>query len=310
MTVDYVTISNLIIDDIVFPDGQTSMNVLGGAGLHAVVGMRTWSESVGYAATVGSDLDENHVKALHAFGADVEGLILRDEYQTARAWQVFEQNGYRHEIFRTDLDTFNERKVQFEDLPESYLGSKGYHIQWGTLTEFGNLIGKLRTTNPNCQLVMEIVPTEPEDTISDWQQILSQLSLFAPDREEATGITGDTDTLRNCRTFIEWGAPLVSMRMGAEGSLLMERTGRCWKLPAVPTNIVDVTGAGNAYCGGFTVGLGEGLDPLEAALQAVVSASFALEQLGIPAWDDSHQAEAKKRLEWARQRVEAVVNPV
>ena len=90
----------------------------------------------------------------------------------------------------------------------------------------------------------------------------------------------------------------------------MERTGRSWKLPAVPTNIVDVTGAGNAYCGGFTVGLGEGLDPLEAALQSVVSASFAIEQIGIPCWDDSQPTEAKKRVEWARQRVEEIVNPV
>ena len=82
--------------------------------------------------------------------------------------------------------------------------------------------------------------------------------------------------------------------------------GEGWQLPAVPTTIVDVTGAGNAYSGGFTVALGEGLDPLEAGLRAVVSASFALEQLGIPEWGPEMPTEANRRLEWARGQVKEI----
>ena len=72
----------------------------------------------------------------------------------------------------------------------------------------------------------------------------------------------------------------------------------------MPTTIVDVTGAGNSYCGGFLTGLGDGLTPLEASLRGAVSASFALEQFGLPDWESAPVSEVKRRLAWARERVE------
>ena len=79
-----------------------------------------------------------------------------------------------------------------------------------------------------------------------------------------------------------------------------------WRIPAVPTAVVDVTGAGNAYGGGFLVGLASGADPVEAALMAAVSASFALEQFGLPHFGDGTIAEARRRLAWARGQIERV----
>jgi ribokinase len=42
----------------------------------------------------------------------------------------------------------------------------------------------------------------------------------------------------------------------------------------------DVTGAGDAYCGGFMVGLSETGDPVEAALRGAISASITVEGIG------------------------------
>ena len=107
--------------------------------------------------------------------------------------------------------------------------------------------------------------------------------------------------------MLAWGAPLVAIRMGAKGSMVKASSGEGWLLPAVPTTIVDVTGAGNSYCAGFVTGLGDGLSSLEAALRGVVSASFALEQLGLPGWMERPSAEAERRLSWARERVKLLI---
>ena len=76
-------------------------------------------------------------------------------------------------------------------------------------------------------------------------------------------------------------------------------------LPAVPTTIVDVTGAGNSFCGGFMTGLGDDLSPLEAGLRAAVSASFALEQIGLPQWDRIPFAEANSSMPFAQAHHQA-----
>ena len=102
--VSYVSIGNVIIDDIVLPDGVTHMGVLGGGGTHAIVGMRIWTDEIGFVAAVGSDLLPECREALEAYNIDLSGIVLRSSYQTARAWQIFEWDERRFEIFRTEAN--------------------------------------------------------------------------------------------------------------------------------------------------------------------------------------------------------------
>ncbi|HLF01711.1 MAG TPA: PfkB family carbohydrate kinase, partial [Anaerolineales bacterium] len=47
-----------------------------------------------------------------------------------------------------------------------------------------------------------------------------------------------------------------------------------------PVTVRDVTGAGDAFGGGFITGLAETGDPVEAALRGAVSASIVIEGVG------------------------------
>jgi sugar/nucleoside kinase (ribokinase family) len=97
----------------------------------------------------------------------------------------------------------------------------------------------------------------------------------------------------------------VALRVGAAGSLVGAADGSFYRVPAVPpAALVDVTGAGNAYCGGFLVGLGRGEELAMCAARAAVSASFAIEQIGVPRFDAEKLADAQRRLEWAAARIE------
>ena len=301
MTIDYVTFSNLIIDDIVFPDGRTAMNTLGGAGVHALAGMRLWNGRLGYAATIGSDLDPTHRQSLQRFGVDTSGLVVREGYTTARAWQLFEANDLRIEVFRTKLDDFLHNMVAEADLPPAYRQAKGFHLIWGSFAALGKLLQSLRATNPNITLAVELTPQQEQEPADHLKLVLPHLSLFSPNLDEATAVSGLTNPTDMADLFLAWGAPLVAIRMGAEGSLVKTRAGEQWRLTAVPTHIVDVTGAGNGYLGGFLTGLGDGLSPFEASLRATVSASFALNQLGLPTWATPPKAEIEQRLSWVRQ---------
>src|ERR687890_1283947 len=89
MKPDYIAYSGLIIDDIVLPDGRTFFNTLGGSGTHALVGMRVWSDRLGYFAAVGSDFSQDHREQLDRLGVDLRGLFERDGFPTARRWQLF-----------------------------------------------------------------------------------------------------------------------------------------------------------------------------------------------------------------------------
>ena len=62
--------------------------------------------------------------------------------------------------------------------------------------------------------------------------------------------------------------------LGRDGALAVGPTGG-WRIPALPIDAVDTTGAGDAFCGGLAAALDRGLD-MEAALRyASVGAALA-----------------------------------
>src|SRR5439155_12502306 len=97
------------------------------------------------------------------------------------------------------------------------------------------------------------------------------------------------------------GVPMVVAKMGKEGVLVWDRS-RLVAVPveAAPATTVDVTGAGDAFCGGFAAGLAQGLEPLEAARRGSISAAFATEGFGSLALTSVTPSDAKARLACSR----------
>jgi sugar/nucleoside kinase (ribokinase family) len=54
-----------------------------------------------------------------------------------------------------------------------------------------------------------------------------------------------------------------------------------------PDKVIDPTGAGNAFLGGFAIGLLETKNDIKAACYGTVAASFAVEQTGLPGMVDT-----------------------
>jgi sugar/nucleoside kinase (ribokinase family) len=305
MAPEFVTISSLIIDDIVLADGRSFMNTLGGGGTHTLVGMRPWSEALGFVAYSGDDLDPQHRSFLEAMGVDLRGVVLRPDQRTARAWQLFELDERRIEIFRTSIADFDRLKPRFAEIPPDYLQARGFHLQWGAPAELAQLIAQLRAANPAVRIICEPALDHLDGMLDVYRPVLTQVDLFSPDRDEARALTGTDDIAAIFDCLLDSGARMVALRMGAIGSLVGSAAGEFYRVPAVPpAAVVDVTGAGNAYCGGFIAGLGRGDEPGWAAARAAASASFAIEQIGVPHFDSEKLAEAERRLSWALARIE------
>lgn len=109
------------------------------------------------------------------------------------------------------------------------------------------------------------------------------------------------------------GDGAVIIRAGEDGALSMSRTSRPTWFPAYyekdSPEVVDPTGAGNAFLGGYIAGWQQTCDIHKAMWYGHVAASFALEQIGLPR-HDSKNGEAlwngvtvADRLEEYRKRV-------
>ena len=99
-----------------------------------------------------------------------------------------------------------------------------------------------------------------------------------------------------CKTWLKSGigpdgTGLIVVRAGAKGCLVASRSGFEWMsaFHQDPSRVVDPTGGGNAFLGGLAVCLaraqtsGDLALAKEAAAWGSVAASFAIEQVGMPA---------------------------
>ncbi|MGH2410428.1 MAG: carbohydrate kinase family protein, partial [Chloroflexota bacterium] len=92
----------------------------------------------------------------------------------------------------------------------------------------------------------------------------------------------DDDPERHIGELLALGPRVVVIKMGADGALVQQRgQPRPRQIPVVPVTALDVTGAGDAFCGGFVARFADGADSYEAAMAGAVSASFAVEAYGI-----------------------------
>lgn len=255
------------------------MGILGGGGTHAAMGMRVWSQQVGILAGVGKDLPERCKRALEeAF--DLQGLLLRSS-PTPRAWQVYEPDGTRTEIFRTDFQNFIDDSPQPGELPASYRSVRGVHLQAAAPEPLSSWLTILRDFG--CEWII----WEPWDIYCQPENrevirgLLPLVDIFSPNLAEAQRLTGHLQPFAIARDLLTDGVSYLAIRMGKSGSLVAARDGPHTVVPAAPPqNVVDETGAGNAYCGGFLVGMAEIGDPVQAGRMGSVSASLALEQFG------------------------------
>jgi len=129
-------------------------------------------------------------------------------------------------------------------------------------------------------------------------EVLPSISILSPNAEEALGLLSvplpvtQEKIEEAAAKFLDYGAGdsgtgSVIIRSGALGAYVASRTtkGRWVEAFWGPNEIhrvVDVTGAGNAFLGGLGAGLRFTQDVYEATLYASVSASFVIEQEGLP----------------------------
>ena len=270
---------SLIIDDIVFPDGRTSMGVLGGGGTHTVAGMRIWSDEVTLLGQVGQDLDETILTPL----ALRSHALRRTTRPTPRAWQLFEVDGHRTQIPRMPLEEWNAQLLWPDDFP-AYLQDHGVHaIHLMTRGAPGDPERIARLAAVGLRISLEPIIEEGMNRTEADRVLacLPHVEIFSPGLAEARVLLGDMPPEQTMIELCRRGPALVALRRGALGSFVYHAaTQRLLQVPAARTRVVDVTGAGNAYAGGLLVGWCERGDLAHAAACAAVSAALAIEQIG------------------------------
>ncbi|KAJ4351052.1 hypothetical protein N0V95_004156 [Ascochyta clinopodiicola] len=341
--IDFCTLGMFIIDEIEFPPPKPPVkDIVGGAGAYSALGARIFSpppqsKSVGWIVDCGSDFPAE----LRDYIASWEsGVVMRETpgRLTTRGWNGYGENEHRAFRYTTPKLRLAHEDVQGTDL----LWAKSFHLICSPVRcmELVKNILQLRIqASPTTERPLFLwepvpdlcVPGELENCL----EALKHVDVVSPNHGELGGFFGQyTDGMEHvnhrlieslCSQWLDSGigpngSGAVVLRSGKDGCLVARRGLRKW-MPAYHEDserVVDPTGGGNGFLGGLAVGLvrcGGVAELEEAAAWGSVSASFAIEQVGMPVLAHNAQGETwngvvvEERLSAFKQRLDRYVQP-
>ena len=166
-------------------------------------------------------------------------------------------------------------------------------------------ITQLEQPIPAAQRALEIAKTggtktilnpAPAAELSD--DILALCDYVTPNESEAEGITGvpvetTDDAARAADTLMARGVGAAIITLGAQGVFYKDKD-TALHVPAISAgDVVETTGAGDAFNGGFGVALAEGMSPEDALRFGCATAGISVTRLGTaPSMPDRAEIDA------------------
>jgi sugar/nucleoside kinase (ribokinase family) len=294
----------LIVDDLVFSDGSTSMGRLGGGGAQALLGFLAAAPgaAAGLAAGVGADLPPAVPAWLARNGVDASGLLLAPGAETPHAWQLLEADGRRTEVFRSPAGAARDAMLlpPLASLPSAYRAARAYHLGVHPERPPLPLLADLRRAAGAGGVVsVETFAAAARPVpAAGLAALCAACDVFSPNEGEAASMLfagggsvprgADDDPTLLTAPFLDAGARVVALRRGTRGAVVHDASGggrgRAWAVPAVPgVEVVDTTGCGNAFCGAFLAAIQAGAPAERAAAWGCAAASVVAESRGVPA---------------------------
>jgi sugar/nucleoside kinase (ribokinase family) len=267
----------------------------GGDCLNVALGLRKLGAQVGFTGLVGSDqLGDYLGKVIREAGIDGRGLKRTNEAGTcsclvlinSRAERTFFYYGGANDLFSVadvDLSLLEEAAVV-------HVGGTFLLPRFdgeGAARVFQAVRAKGRITS------MDVT----WDTTGRWMSViepcLPHLDFFLPSIGEAEQIAGTSDPAEIAARLQARGVGTVVVKLGEKGCYVKPRTEKGFTSSAFPTEVVDTTGAGDAFVAGFLTGILRTWDMRECAAFACAVAAMNIRAVGatagMPTFDEARR---------------------
>ncbi|MBB4189787.1 ribokinase [Sinorhizobium terangae] len=138
------------------------------------------------------------------------------------------------------------------------------------------------------------------------KEVLANVDILTPNQSEARILLGLEADDRQADAEIasrlrDLGVGHVVMTRGADGALIAGPDGMT-QIASYPVDVVDTTGAGDAFNGALAAGLASGLSLTEAVRRGTAAGAIAVtKKLVVPALPDGRQIEELMKIGTARQ---------
>ena len=273
-----VVVGSVALDSVETPFGKVE-NALGGSATYFSVAASFFTRDIKIVAIVGEDFPDEHIDFLKGRGVDLTGL----ERVAGKTFHWKGQYGENLGIAKTLSTELNVFEKFAPKLPESYKDAKYVFL-----------------ANINPELQMDVLKQVKNaelvvcDTMNLWiserkselLETIKHVDILVLNDAEASQLTDDSNLTRAARKILDQGPKRVVIKAGQYGVMTFTKNS-FFAAPAYPLeDVIDTTGAGDTFAGGFVGYLASTRDTSEkgvrkAILYGTVMASFNVQDFSL-----------------------------
>jgi sugar/nucleoside kinase (ribokinase family) len=272
-----LVVGSVALDTVTTPAGHADEE-LGGSALYFAAAASLLAP-VRVVAVVGEDFPRQRIAFLAERGVDLAGLETA-QGRTFRWTGVYHEDLEGRDTLKTELNVFESFRPE---IPAAWRDSRYVFL--------GNIDPALQH-NVYRQLAAPAIAAL--DTMNFWiegrrdalRAAIADVDVVVLNETEARELTGQHTLTQAIPAVSALGPRLVVVKKGPHGAILWDGSG-LFQCPALPLDtVVDPTGAGDSFAGGFMGYLATRPDPgvrdfREAVVYGNVIASFAVESFGL-----------------------------
>jgi sugar/nucleoside kinase (ribokinase family) len=251
---------------------------------------------VGVLSKVGGDFPAAYRWWLGQEGINLSGIVRVDDAKTTRFELKYDTDLSNRTLFLRN----RAPSLTMDDLPAS-LKASAIHVSPIAGEVPYDVIDRLKT----CTNVMSL---DPQGLVREYgedgevrygrledKRILGLIDIYKSSLDEIRAVTGLTDLNSAIGDLHDCGVGIVIVTLGSDGAVLSVE-GACHNIPSVGSaRLVDPTGAGDTFIGGFLAEYVNGENILRCACVGAAAASFVVEGVGPTSFGDKAQVYQRAR---------------
>ncbi len=286
-----LVVGSIALDTVRTPFGF-KREVLGGSAIYFSLAASFFTK-VNVVAIVGTDFKTSHFDSLQERGIDCSGI----ERKKGKSFRWDGEYGPNLNIAITKKTSLNVFEHFDPVLPEKFKKSRSVF---------------LANIDPELQIKVLRQMKEPRlvvcDTMNYWiekkrkhvKELIKKVDVLLLNDGEARQLTGESNCVKAGRIIMKYGPSTVIVKRGEFGAMMF-RDRSIFVLPALPLDrVVDPTGAGDSFAGGFVGFLSSRKLITDSSLKSAVAygnvmASFAVQNFSIESFRTLTQNEIQER---------------
>jgi len=247
----------------------------GGKGANQAVAAARAGARVRFAGAVGDDdLGAAAIELLAAEGVDVGPIARLEGEATGVALIAVDREGRNQIAVASGANARVDAALVARALEAAALGPGDVVLLGFEVPDAAVVAGARAAAEAGARAILNPAPARDLPA-----GVLEAGVLLTPNGLEAAALTGETDAAAAARALARRTSAPVVVTVGADGALLADGDGIV-EIRAPEVDVVDTTGAGDAFNGVLAAGLAAGARIEDAARRAVEAASASVRRAG------------------------------